>query len=445
VATLRVPNTLLRELMTEADWTGDALARAVNIVGAEAGQSLRYGRSSVTHWLTGMCPRPPVPEFVAEAFSRKLGRPVPVAETGLWRAAEPVTVRSPGLWEMDVPSRLAPGGPISTAHRYHLADLAVPTWEELAGGRVSRSWRIEAGDKVERWQVSAAASMVELFSDMDFAFGGGHARRALTGYLATVIAPWLRATATPVVRRELLMTAARLTYLCGFTHYDDELHGTAQHYYLTTLRLAAEAGDGTGYAVTLRALSGQARILGHRRQAVQLAEAGVRAVPGNAGSQTSAFLFGQLAVAHAADGSRRDAVRHLITAEQHLDRARDAPGPIGGCHPASLAHQQAAVRAKLGDRTGAIQALTVSIRHRPPEERRSRALTLARLAELQLDHGELEAACATWQRFLQDYPYLRSRRLDRAFRSMCARLRPHSNNSAVVALHRKAAGLRLSA
>jgi tetratricopeptide (TPR) repeat protein len=241
------------------------------------------------------------------------------------------------------------------------------------------------------------------------------------------------------------MTAARLTYLCGFTHYDDELHGTAQHYYLTTLRLAAEAGDATGYAVTLRALSGQARILGHHRQAVQLAEAGVRAVPGNAGSQTSAFLFGQLAVAHAANGSRRDAVRHLITAEQHLDRARDAPGPIGGCHPASLAHQQAAVRAKLGDRTGAIQALTVSIQHRPPEERRSRALTLARLAELQLDHGELEAACATWQRFLLDYPYLRSRRLDRAFRSMRARLRPHSTNSAVVALHRKAAGLRLSA
>jgi len=48
-----------------------------------------------------------------------------------------------------------------------------------------------------------------------------------TGYLATVIAPWLRATAPPVVRRELLTAAARLTYLCGFTHYDDELHSAS--------------------------------------------------------------------------------------------------------------------------------------------------------------------------------------------------------------------------
>jgi tetratricopeptide (TPR) repeat protein len=440
-----VPNTVLRELMAEAAWTGDALARAVNIVGAEAGQSLRYGRSSVTHWLTGMCPRPPVPEFVAEAFSRKLGRPVPVADTGLGQAAEAAAALPPGLWELNVPSRLAPDGPASTARRYHLADLAVPTWEELTDRRASRSWRAETGDKIERWQVSAAASMVGLFSDTDFAFGGGHARGALTGYLATVIAPWLRATSPPAVRRDLLMTAAKLTYLCAFTHYDDELHGTAQHYYLTTLRLAAEAGDATGYAVTLRALSGQARILGHHRQAVQLAEAAVLAVAGNAVPQTKAFLFGQLAVAHAADGSRRDAIRHLITAERHLDRARDTPEPIGGCHPASLAHQQAAVRSKLGDRTGAIQALTVSVRYRPPEERRSRALTLARLAELQLDHGELEAACVTWQRFLQDYPHLRSRRLDRAFRSMRTSLRPHSANSAVVALRRQAGRRCLSA
>jgi len=111
--------------------------------------------------------------------------------------------------------------------------------------------------------------------------------------------------------------------------------------------------------------------------------------------------------------------------------------PIGCCHAASLAHQQAAVRAKLGDRGGAIQALTVSVRHRPARERRSRAITLARLAELQLDEGDLEAACGTWQRFLQDYPHLRSRRVSRAFATMRACLRPHENSSAVIALRRK--------
>lgn len=441
---------MLRELLAEAGWTGEALARAVNVVGAEAGVSLRYGRSSVAHWLSGTCPWSPVPEFVAEAFSRKLARSVPVTATGLVKPASThsvdadTTMAQARLWKMDMVSRLVAagevgaGGPAPLANRgYRLAELTVPDWAELSGMRQGRSWTPESDEKVERWQVRSTADMVGLFSDADLAFGGGHARLALAGYLGATIAPWLRATATPAVRRELLMIASQLTYLCGFMHFDDELHGAAQHYYLTNLRLAAEAGDPAGYAVTLRALSGQARLLGHHREAVHLAEAAVRATSGTIGPETSAFLFGQLAVAHAADGDRQQAIRHLSTAERHLDHAEDAPEPIGRCHMASLAHQQAAVQAKLGDRRGAIQALTVSVRHRPARERRSRAITLARLAELQLDDGDLEAACGTWQRFLQDYPHLRSRRVSRALATMRARLRPHQNNSAVVALLRR--------
>lgn len=447
----RVPNTMLRELLAEAGWTGEALARAVNVVGAEAGVSLRYGRSSVAHWLSGMCPRPPVPEFVAEVFSRKLRHPVPITATGL---VKPVRSDSTSevparWWEMDVVSRLVvtgedgARGPAPLENRgYRLVELTVPGWAELNGTRLGRSWIPESAEKVERRQLRSAAGMVGLFSDTDLAFGGGHARLALADYLAATIAPWLRASATPAVRRELLTTASQLTYLCGFMHFDDELHGAAQHYYLTNLRLAAEAGDSTGYAVTLRALSGQARLLGHRREAVDLAEAAVTTASGTAGSQTSAFLFGQLAVAHAADGDRRQAIRHLCTAERHLDRAEDVTEPIGCCHAASLAHQQAAVRAKLGDRSGAIQALTVSVRHRPAQERRSRAITLARLAELQLDEGDLEAACGTWRRFLQDYPHLRSHRVSRAFATMRARLRPYENSSAVIALSRKMPALQ---
>jgi len=444
----RVPNTRLRELLAETGWTGDALARAINAVGAEAGMPLRYGRSSVAHWLSGMRPWPPVPELVAEAFSRKLRCPVSAGDTGLTRPDTDGTARIPAprrdqWWDVDVVSQLlAPqevgaGGSAPLASRgYRLADLAVPNWSELAEARQGRIWTTKSMEKVERWQVRSVATMVGLFSDTDFAFGGGHARLELSCYLAASVAPLLRAAATPTVRRELLTATSRLTYLCGFMYFDDDLHGAAQHYYLTNLRLAAELGDATGYAVTLRALSGEARLLGHHREAVRLAEAAVDAAARTAGPETSAFLFGQLAVAHAADGNHQDAVRHLITAERHLDRAREAPGPIGRCHVASLAHQQAAVRAKMGDRRGAIEALTVSVRLRPAAERRSRAITLARLAELQLDDGDLEAACGTWQRFLLDYPYLRSRRVSRAHAAMRARVRPHQNNSAVIALRR---------
>jgi transcriptional regulator with XRE-family HTH domain len=453
MAAQRIPNSLLRQLLVQANWTGEALARAVNMLGVEAGIPLRYHRSSVAHWLSGVRPRPPVPELVAEAFQRRLGRPVSVGETGLGHLADaqPESARLDRWWDMDAASRLmerseagAPSAGSLPGAVYSLARLCVPGWGELVGAGPVRLPTARPETRVERWQISSAARMIDLFSDADFAFGGGHTRLALAGYLATVIAQWLRCEATPSVRRELLTVASRLAYLCGFMHFDDELHGTAQHYYLTSLRLASEAGDATGYAVTLRALSNQARLLGHHREAVHLAEAAVRAVSGTASCQVRAFVLGHLAVAHAADGSRAEALRYLIAAERHLDRTLDAPAAIGGADPSSLAHQQAAVRAKLGDRLGAIEALTVSIRQRPAGERRSRAITQARLAELQLDGGDLEAACGTWQGFLQDYPCLRSRRVDTALAELRARVRPHQNTSAVIALHRQLASAGVS-
>jgi tetratricopeptide (TPR) repeat protein len=283
--------------------------------------------------------------------------------------------------------------------------------------------------------------MLRLFSDADATFGGGRARRALSGYLGTAIAPWLRADATSCVRRDLLIVASQLTYLCGFMCFDDQLHGAAQRYYRTSLWLTAEAGDATGHAVTLRGLSAQARLLGHHRQAVDLAETAVRTGLGSPSPQIQAFLLGQFAVATAAEGDHHAAIAHLTRAEQFLDRSDSAPKSVGACHRASLAHQQAAVAACLGDRRGAVTALESSIQHRPAGERRSRAITLARLAELQFAGGQLEKACHTWHRFLDDYPDLRSGRADRAFADLRASTHPHESNSAARQLRLRAASL----
>ena len=84
-------------------------------------------------------------------------------------------------------------------------------------------------------------------------------------------------------------------------------------------------------------------------------------------------------------------------------------------------------------------ALHTSIQHRPAGERRSRAITLARLGELQFATGHVEQACATWQRFLDDYPSLRSGRADAAFASLRARAATHRTNPAVRALLHRAA------
>jgi hypothetical protein len=441
----RLPNETLRGLLTEAGWTGDTLARAVNAVGAETGLTLRYRRASVAHWLSGMRPRPPVPELVAEAFSRELGRRVTVGETALGQSAGPLEVSGDQQWwQADIVARLTELARSGSTRRdflsgcvYSLAALSVPGWGELpAAYRTSGS---TTGGKVDRAEVASAALMFRLFSDADVTFGGGHARPALSAYLGTTVAPWLRTDATPAVRRELFSVAARLTYLFGFMCFDDELHGAAERYYLTSLQLAAEAGDPVCYAAGLRQLSVQAQSLGHVRLTVQLAEAAVRTATPTAAPAARAFLVGQLAVANAASGDRHSALTHLAKAEQELQRSTSSETPVASYHPASLAHQHAAAAACLGDRREAVAALTRSVRHRPAVERRSRAITLTELAELHWADGHLDQACHAWHRFLDIYPSLRCQRAVTALGTLRAATRPHQHMPAVRALRQRAA------
>jgi hypothetical protein len=441
--TRRVPNPGLRALLAQTGWTGEELARTVNRLGAEAGLRLRYRRPSVAQWLAGVHPRPPVPDLVAEGLSRALGRRVTVAEVWLGRGPRGNCDVDP-LWDVDAVASLV-GISGGTAGRrellagcvYNLAALAVPSMWELATtpGRAG----ISGGSrKVCREDVASVTLMTRLFSDSDTAFGGGQARPALSAYLSSTVLPWLRADASPAVRRDLLAAAAKLAYLYAFVCFDDELHGAAQRCYLAGLRLAADAGDNVDYAVILRAMSVQARVLGHHQQAMDLAEAAVRTAT-MAPPHTQAFLLGQLAVATAATGDRHAAVAHLSAAERSLEHASTPAGPVGRYHPASLAHQRATVAVCLGDHGSAIAALRDSIRHRPDRERRSRAVTLAALAELQLAEGRLEQACATWGRFLDDYRHLRSGRADTALATLRSRALPHRNNAAARALLRRAA------
>jgi hypothetical protein len=437
----REPNLRLRALLAEARWTGQGLARAVNAIGAESGERLQYNRASVAHWLTGVRPRQPVPQLIAEAFSRKLGRPVTVQAVGLAATDQDVSGRPP--WpDDDAAAALAELGSADAdpARRETLRGsvytLAVPPVPYAPPPPVA------AGDHAPpagAALVEAAGRVARFFAEADAAFGGGHARSALAAYLASDIAPRLRATASSTPHRELAAAAAELTYLCGFMCFDDNMHGAAQRYYLTALRLAAEAGDLAAHRVALRAMSVQAHYLGHHRHALHLAEAAWRGGAVLIAPHTQAFLLGQRAVAHAGVGDRGAALADLRAAECRLARVDETSDVIGAYHQASLDHQRAEMLAALGDRAGAISALAASLRHRPRAERRSRTITLARLAGLQLDHGHLEAAVVTWHRFLDEYPFLYCGRADAAFAVMRARIRPHRGNAAARALWWRAA------
>jgi hypothetical protein len=347
---------------------------------------------------------------------------------------------------------------------YRLAALAVPGWAQAAAVPVwARAaarhypvpeaapglaapglapWADAAGaQKLEAGPVATAEQMARVFSDADDAFGGGHARAELSSYLAFDIVPRLRAAGTPALRRRLFSAATQLVYLAAFMCFDDECHGLAQRYYRTALELTVENTDPAGYAVTLRGMSVQARALGHHQHAVHLAESAARIGRGIMSPGRQAFLLGQVAVAAAAAGNRHHALTMISTAERRLEAACSpataspaaggSPGAMGRYHPAALAHTEAAVRGLLGDRKGAITALTEAVRYRPPAERRSRALIHARLAEFHLEAGHLDQAVAMWHAFLDDYPFLTSGRATSAVRVLRSRLHPQRANPAV--------------
>lgn len=441
-------NIVLQELLAEARWTQDRLARQVNALGAEIGLNLSLDRRTVSHWLAGRRPRPPLPDLIAESLSRRLGRPLSAAALGLTVPAAggsgPAAERGSGQPSLDPRGRRdqrdqhdrrEPRDPLQTLRQlcelaengreselggaYSLADLAVRPWpaEDLA----SAGQRAAAGAPLEPTHVAGAESMAGLFVDSDSCFGGGHARTALARYLAHYVAPCLRAPSSRALRARLLTVAAELTRLCGSMCFDDERHALAQRYYLAALGLAVENRDPAAYAATLGALSAQAHVLGHHEQALRLARTAIAGAEGCALPATQqADLHAQLAVAAAASGERGAALEALAHARRLL----------GGRGAAAHADHEAAVRTLLGDLPGGIRILSESIRHRAPHERRARAISLAHLAQLHLDQGHLDESIAVCHAFIDDYAQLNSGRARSALHTLVARLRPHATHHA---------------
>lgn len=429
------PNCSLRSLMAEASWTGQQLAVEVNKAAAEVGVAMRVDRTSVSHWLAGRQPRPPVPGLIAEVLTRELGRPVCIGDTGIALGAPPGQVRDDrcilpgGAQAATELVRLVSAQDGRYATAYSVAGLAVPDWHAITPPRprpASDSGRLAVP------QVQAVEAMADLFNIADHSAGGGRCQPALSAYLAYVVAPLLHAEASPGLRRRMFNASTRLTYLCGFTYFDDRQNARAQRYYRTALELAAENGDATAHAIVLRAMSVQAVALGHYRHAVRLAEAAATSDKHMPPLQ-QAFVYGQVAVAYAANRDPVNARAALAAAERQLHRAEAASANdfFGAYDNSALAVQTAEVLAAQNESGAAVKALSQSLRYRAPGHSRSRAITLARLAELQLEMGLPEEAAATWISFLDGYPALRSGRVTAAFKGLRGRFRTFARNAVV--------------
>ncbi|MEU9504490.1 tetratricopeptide repeat protein [Streptomyces sp. NPDC048196] len=433
----REPNRHLERLYRQTGWTLRQFAQAVNRIGTERGTPLKYREPSAHQWRRGHMPKEEVRPLILEALARKLGRPVTHAEAGF-----PAPAGNPGAAPRTVDGLLDLGREDMDPSRRSVLGislfsvaLTVPNWPDVVG----RMDTIQTGQarRIGMPEVNMVVAMTERVSELDDQFGGRHARPMAAAFLVNTVAPYLRAEASESVRKEMMSAAADLCYLTGYMAVDEGIHGLAQRYYLKALELAGAAEDHLTYCTTLRGMSVQAVDLRHGRQAKRLADAAAAASP-QAGPRMRAFLAGQQAHASAQIGEHGDALTYLREAEVAMDKAECRGKAFGSYDPAALNYHISQVRYELGDVAGSIKAMQESDKVRYSVYRRARVRHRATLAERQLEIGHLEAACATWNLALDDYPMVQSGRADQRMKTMFRLIRPHLKNHAARQLYERA-------
>ncbi|MEV8334746.1 hypothetical protein OG501_23635 [Streptomyces niveus] len=425
-------NSGLETLLEQARWSRTQFANAVNRIAAQIGISLKYDQSAVSHWVAGTQPREQARPVIVEALERRLGRPVTYEEAGLrppkgGRGSDSAdTVESLldlGKADMD-PSRrgvLAVG--------LYSAALAVPLFAgEARAAERERSTRPTT--HVGAGEVATVRTMTDRIADILDELGGGHARPMAAAFLVNTVAPYLRASASEQVRKDMLSAASDLTYLTGWMAMFEREHGLGQRYYIKALKIAREAADHLTYCRTLRGMSLQASNLGYGQKALELADSAAEAAP-QAGPRLVAFLRGQQAHAASMVGAERQAFARLREAESALSKADSRRESIGGYDQAAYQFHVAHVLHETGDLPGSIAALKTALRAQPKQERQGRVHFNAIMAQRQFELGHIEEACSTWGAFLDGYTSLSTARGDEHFVTMRRRIAPYRKVRAV--------------
>ncbi|MFE7429796.1 hypothetical protein [Streptomyces sp. NPDC057545] len=432
----RTPNTALAALM-QAGGIGNAqLARRANAAGRELGLRLHYDKTSVSHWLAGSVPKPEARPAITEALSRLLKRPVTYSEVG-W-PTDPAGVQDTVAGVIDLsradmdPSRR---GVLKTG--MYAAALAVPRFEDMSERQKPAPVQASRTVRIGRSDVETVRTMTDKVADILDQVGAGHARPMAAAWLVNTAGPYLRAGGPDQVQRDMRSAVADLVYLTGWMAMYEDQHGLGQTYYLRALELAGAADDHVTYCRTLRGMSLQATHLGHGAKGLELANAAAEAAPA-AGPRLVAFLRGQQAAAAAMTDDRRTAMARLRETETALSRADNRRDAVGGYDTAAYFFHEAHVRWHLGDRDGSIASLRRSNAARSPLERQGRLHCLGVIAERQLRMRHVEAACITWNSFLDDHVTLSSARGDQHLDTMLKALPAHRGVSGVRELEERA-------
>ncbi|MFB7999826.1 hypothetical protein ACFC4G_44475 [Streptomyces sp. NPDC056002] len=377
-------------------------------------------------------PKPEVRALIIEALSARLGRPVTHAEAGLTPAPSIVASQGADTVEELIDLGRATMDPSRRgllAATVFSAALTVPAF----AGQAQAAKPVRQGKQTVRIgasQVQSVRTMTDRIADILDELGAGHAIPMASAFLVNTVGPWLKAQSNDTVRKDMLAAASDLTYLTGWMAMYEKAHGLGQSYYVKALELARDAEDHVTYCRTLRGMSLQASSLRHGQKSLQLADAAAEAAP-CAGPRLVAFLRGQQAHAASMVGDRHQAHTRLREAEDALSKADDRRDAIGGYDRTAWLFHLSHVLYEERDLPGSIRALKQSIRVQPPQERQGLVHSYAMLAQRQLAHGHLDAACASWGRFLDEYEHVSSARGDDHFQTMRTQMRRHSTTRPV--------------
>lgn len=419
-------NLRLAAVIRELGWSQEVTAAHLRRVAAEAGETslTAVDRSHIAHWIRGVRPQGRTPHILSEALSRGLGRVVTPADIGLgadddgdvplppWEAETLTALADLGSTDMDMDRRQ-----ILVNSAFSVAGLALPTdaWWQDRRDR-ARTRRPGTQTLVTPEDVQSVREMTAFFSRRDQQRGGRSGRLALVAYLRSEVTAYLNGRfPSEHVRTQMMTAAGEATYLAGWTAFDAGEHAIAQRYFRSALQLAAEADDAPLAGHIFRAMAHQALDLNHSRQALDLATASLDTKRYSLATPREKALLGVVhARALATDGQNTAATAALTRAEDDLraaDGAADEPERVWFFGEASLAHESARTLAVLGDLPGAERELRRSVRTRKAAPfRRTHAVTLYYLGNIQVRQGHLDAAMASWEESLTAMGGVRSGR-----------------------------------
>ncbi|MGW8558056.1 tetratricopeptide repeat protein [Streptomyces tubercidicus] len=394
---------------------------------AECGTSLRTNKSTVEHWIAGVTPQGDTGRYLAVALSRRLGRLLTPADLGLAEpeeddsiglalGADPIDALLP-MWRFELDRRR-----FLTSSAYSVAAAALPLTyvQEIA----DRTAAARSGHTVGMAEVAAVRDMVRVFSEMDERHGGQDGRSALVQYLRDDVAPLCRGRfRTAEIRQHMISAASRGVHLLGWKSYDAGQQGLAQRYYLQSYALAVES-DVTGHdGFVMRTMAMQGLKLHRPEHCLGLAETGLNRAKGKVDTQTESLF--RIVHAHtlAKAGQRTTALAEAERASALLtaDPGDEVPfwALAWGPPAASVYSRNAKVYETLGDHRTAAEQYSRAAGARPAGTyARIVALDLVAGAEMQLKRGQIEQACATWNRALDHMDGVRSVRTRKAVTRM---------------------------